>query len=203
MIIALSTKMSEHIKNITGQDCEKALELLFVDIFRQHEGRLYALALKLTRSDLFAGDVIQEVFMKLWEQRAHLRNIENMEAWLYRLTENKVIDFLRKAAADDRLREAIWHTISHNAAETESLVTTREYHHMLQKAIASLPPQRRLIYCLNREKGLNYQQIATELKISRHTVKNQLSTALQSIRTFILKTSGPLSLFFLKYFAGE
>jgi RNA polymerase sigma-70 factor (ECF subfamily) len=74
---------------------------------------------------------------------------------------------------------------------------------MLQKAIAHLPAQRRLIYQLNREKGMNYQQIAEELQISRHTVKNQLSTALQSIRSFILKTSGPLSIFFLKFFAGE
>lgn len=174
-----------------------------MDIFRLHERRLYALALKLTKSNLFAGDLIQEVFMKLWEQRAHLRDIENMEAWLYRLTENKVIDFLRKAAADGRLREAIWLSLPHNAQETGSMVATREYHHMLQKAITHLPPQRRLIYQLNREKGLNYQQIAEELKISRHTVKNQLSTALQSIRNFILKTSGPLSLFFIKYFSGE
>ncbi|WP_157986554.1 RNA polymerase sigma factor [Chitinophaga alhagiae] len=194
--------MIERTQHITA-DNEKALELLFVDIFRQHEGRLYALAHQLTRSDLFAGDVIQEVFMKLWEQRAQLRDIDNMEAWLYRLTENKVIDFLRKAAADERLREAIWHSLSPNAQATESLVVTREYHHMLQKAIAHLPPRRRLIYQLNREKGLNYQQIAKELRISRHTVKNQLSTALHAIRSFILKTSGPLSLFFLKYFAGE
>ncbi len=198
----VNQKMRERTQHITANS-EKALEQLFVDIFRQHESRLYALAHKLTRSDLFAGDVIQEVFMKLWEQRAQLGDIDNMEAWLYRLTENKVIDFLRKAAADERLREAIWHSISPNAQATESLVTTREYHHMLQKAIAHLPPQRRLIYQLNREKGLNYQQIAEELQISRHTVKNQLSTALQSIRSFILKTSGPLSLFFLKYFAGE
>lgn len=195
--------MREQTPHTTAYNNEKALEELFVDIFRLHERRLYALALKLTKSNLFAGDLIQEVFMKLWEQRAHLQDIENMEAWLYRLTENKVIDFLRKAAADGRLREAIWLSLSHNAQETGSMVATREYHHMLQKAINRLPPQRRLIYQLNREKGLNYQQIAEELQISRHTVKNQLSTALQSIRSFILKTSGPLSLFFLKYFSGE
>ncbi|RPE09117.1 RNA polymerase sigma-70 factor [Chitinophaga lutea] len=195
--------MSERIPHTTAENSEKTLELIFVDIFRQHESRLYALARKLTKSDLFAGDIIQEVFIKLWEQRGQLSEIDNMEAWLYRLTENKVIDFLRKAAADDRLREALWQSLAHNAQETESQVATREYHRMLQKAINSLPPQRRLIYQLNREKGLNYRQIAEELRISRHTVKNQLSTALQSIRSFILKTSGPLSLLFVKYFSGE
>ncbi len=195
--------MRERTPHTTSENSEKALELLFVDVFRQHESRLYALARKLTKSDLFAGDIIQEVFIRLWEQREQLSAIDNMEAWLYRLTENKVIDFLRKAAADDRLRDALWQSLAHNAQETESQVVAREYHRMLRKAIESLPPQRRLIYQLNREEGLNYRQIADELRISRHTVKNQLSTALQSIRSFILKTSGPLSLLFVKYFSGE
>lgn len=199
----LSTKMREQIPHIDASNSEKALESLFVAIFRQHESRLYALARKLTKSDLFAGDIIQEVFIKLWEQRNQLHQIENMEAWLYRLTENKVIDFLRKAAADERLRETIWLSLSQNPQETESQVIAREYHRMLQLAITHLPPQRRLIYQLNREKGLDYQQIAEVLQISRHTVKNQLSTALQSIRSFILKTSGPLSLFLLNFFFGE
>ncbi|MRG47205.1 RNA polymerase sigma-70 factor [Chitinophaga sp. SYP-B3965] len=175
-------------------------ELLFMDIFRKHEGRLYALALKLTKSAPHAQDIIQEVFLKLWEQREDIRQIRNMEAWLYRITENKVIDFLRKAAADDRLREAIWNNLPQNSNATETVVIAHEYEHILQKAISLLPPQRKLIYCLNREAGMNYQEIASELHISRHTVKNQLSTALQTIRSFVSKTTGPLTIFLLNFF---
>jgi RNA polymerase sigma-70 factor (ECF subfamily) len=68
-------------------------------------------------------------------------------------------------------------------------VALKEYNQIIQKAIDQLPPQRKLIYYLNREKGLNYQEIANELAISKHTVKNQLSTALQSIRSFINKSA--------------
>lgn len=175
-------------------------ELLFMDIFRKHEGRLYALALKLTKSASQAQDIIQEVFLKLWEQREDIRQIRNMEAWLYRLTENKVIDFLRKAAADDRLRETIWNSLPQNSHSTETMVAGNEYEHILQKAIALLPPQRKLIYCLNREAGMNYQEIASELHISRHTVKNQLSSALQSIRSFVIRTTGPLCILFFNFF---
>ncbi len=171
---------------ITNADYEKELEMLFAGIFKTYEYRLYNLALRLTKSDLYAKDVIQEVFLKLWEHRESLHTIDNVEAWLYRLTENKVIDFLRKAAADGRLKETLWSKIpEHHDIGAE--VEIKEYDQIIQKAIDSLPPQRKLIYYLNREKGLNYQQIANELSISRHTVKNQLSTALQSIRRFLVQ----------------
>jgi RNA polymerase sigma-70 factor (ECF subfamily) len=170
---------------VSYQLSHKNEEQVFADLFRQYECRLHTLALRLTKSDNYARDIIQEVFLKLWEHRHQLHAIHNIEAWLYRLTENKVIDFLRKAAADNRLKEAIWKKLPDHCNETEDMVAVKEYSQIIQKAIDHLPAQRKLIYYLNREKGLNYEQIATELAISKHTVKNQLSTALQSIRKFI------------------
>jgi RNA polymerase sigma-70 factor (family 1) len=175
---------------------EHAFEMLFADLFKKHEYRLHTLVLKLTRSDQYARDIIQEVFLKLWEHRYNIHTIHNIEAWLYRLTENKVIDFLRKAAADSRLKEAIWKNQPEQLNETEENVVAREYNQIIQKAVDQLPPQRKLIYYLNREKGLNYQEIADHLAISKHTVKNQLSTALQSIRLYLLKSA---RLFFLLF----
>jgi RNA polymerase sigma-70 factor (ECF subfamily) len=181
--------MNDQVSHINDSSGEHTLELLFRDLFKKHEYRLHTLVLKLTRSDQYARDIIQEVFLKLWEHRAQLHTIQNVEAWLYRLTENKVIDFLRKAAADNRLKEAIWKNQPDNLNETEDNVVAREYGQIIQKAVDQLPPQRKLIYQLNREKGLNYQEIADRLAISKHTVKNQLSTALQSIRLFLLRSA--------------
>lgn len=170
-----------------GHNNEKTIEVLFSDIFRQHEHRLYTLALKLTKSDQAAKDIIQEVFLKLWDQRAIIHTIHNMEAWLYRITENKVIDFLRKASADTRLKKMIWDHLQQIVNESEQYLAAKEYNHIIQKAIEQLPPQRRLIYQLNKESGLNYNQIADELHISKHTVKNQLFTAVQSVRRFLAR----------------
>lgn len=181
--------MENNRQPIGGNINEQAMELLFAELFRKHECRLYTLAQQLTKSEQYAKDVIQEVFIKLWERRQDLSRIENIEAWLYRMTENKVIDFLRKAAADGRLKEAIWKNLPMQEDDPEVLIETKEYHQIIRKAIESLPAQRKLIYQLNREKGLNYQEIAQTLQISKHTVKNQLSTALQSIRRFLAGTS--------------
>ena len=181
--------MNDQVLHRNDHNEEHSLELLFADLFNKHEYRLHTLVLKLTRSNQYARDIIQEVFLKLWEHRYQIHTIQNVEAWLYRLTENKVIDFLRKAAADSRLKETIWKNQPDNLNETEDKLVAREYGQIIQKAVDQLPPQRKLIYQLNREKGLNYQEIADRLDISKHTVKNQLSTALQSIRGFLLRSA--------------
>ena len=175
---------------------ERELELFFSQTFRQYEQKLFTLALRLAKCEQTAGDIIQEVFLKLWEQQEKMYAIQNMDAWLYRLTENKVIDFFRKAAADQRLREKIWAQLRQIINEAEEHVSAKEYNLVIQKAIAQLPPQRKLIYQLNKEEGMSYQDIANELHISRHTVKNQLFSAIQSVRRFISKSSKLFSLFF-------
>lgn len=175
-------------------------ERRFLEVFRDQEARLFALALKMTKSAVHAQDLVQETFLRLWEHREEMPAIRNMDAWLYRVMENKLMDFLRKAAADERMREQIWSSLSGGPLSPAAIAENREYHALVGKAIDQLPPQRRLIYRLNREEGMSYTEIADELKISRHTVKNQLSSALQAIRAFIVKTSGPLSLFFSLFF---
>ena len=182
---------------IAEHNDDKRLETLFTEIFRQHEFRLYTLALQLTKSDQTAKDIIQEVFLKLWEHRRNIHTIINMEAWLYRLTENKVIDFLRKVSADSRLKKTIWHQLQQIINEAELCIAAKEYNQIIQKAIDNLPPQRKLIYRLNKENGMNYKQIADELQISKHTVKNQLFVAVQSVRRFL---SQNVKLFFLSIF---
>ncbi len=171
-------------------------EVLFSGIFREHEQPLFQLATRLTKSEQIAKDIIQDVFLKLWEHRDSLDEIVNMRAWLYRLTENRIIDFLRKAAADNRLKKNMWQQIRQINNEAELFVAAKEYSQIMQKAISSLPPQRKLIYQLNKEEGMNYQEIANELHISRHTVKNQLFTAMQSVRDFISRNTKLFSIFF-------
>lgn len=182
--------MTNYLPPANGNGDEHALEMFFADIFREHEHRLYALALSLVKSEQYAKDIVQEVFLKLWEQRHRAHEIQQMEAWLYRVTENKVIDFLRKVAADSRLRDNIYNTLSQVRNDTDEWLEAKEYNRIIQQAIDLLPPQRRRIYCMNKKEGLNHAQIAEELSISRHTVKNQLSAAIQSIRSFVTRHSG-------------
>jgi RNA polymerase sigma-70 factor (family 1) len=157
-------------------------EAEFAFLVKEYEYALRIFAFRVTKCEQLAKDVVQEVFLKLWEHRETFNQIENAGAWLYRVTENKLIDHLRKVAADKRLRQKTWNSIRNNSNETEIALSAKESEHLILKAIESLPEQRKKIYRLNREQLLNYNQIAQTLRISKHTVKNQLSSALQNLR---------------------
>lgn len=163
---------------------EEALRLLFNDIFINYEKPLFKLAHNLTKDKDIARDIVHDVFMKLWEIRAKLHELKSLESFLFILTRNKVMDHLRKISSDNRLKEAIWQSMQHIVVEQESTMEQKEFQQQLQKAINDLPPQRKVIYMM-RDEGFNYNEIANELHISRHTVKNQISAAIKSIRKLI------------------
>ena len=174
--------MTRHLneKNKLGNTGES--DCSFESIFKTHEQPVFRLALKVTKSNLLAADIVQEVFLKIWEHRTEIEHISNIDAWVTRIVKNKLIDFMRKASADERLKATLWRNMQESQYITEQLMDAKESGNLLRKAVEELPEQRRLVYRLNRESGLNYHEIAKELSISRHTVKNQLSLALRFLQ---------------------
>ena len=166
---------------------DDVFQQLFNELFREHEHKLYAFVVKVLRSDAQAKDIVQEVFLKLWTIREQLHEIGNMDAFLYRLTENKVYDHLRAAATREKLRLELWHRIKAASEDASHSLEAKEYHHLIHQAIQQLPPQRKTIYLLSKHEGLKQQQIAEELQISPHTVRNHLAEAFRSIRNYVKK----------------
>jgi RNA polymerase sigma-70 factor (ECF subfamily) len=140
------------------------------------------LAFRVTKSPQQAGDIVQEVFLKLWEHRHSIHEIDNMHAWLSRVVRNKLTDFLRKAAADDRLKASLWRKIQHRQNATEQPLEIKESDMLFHDAVEQLPDQRKIVYRLNRDTGMSYQEIADQLSISKHTVKNQLYLAIRFLQ---------------------
>lgn len=174
--------MRRDLSNRGTPSSQNEIEFLFESLFKKHEAPVYRLALRVTKSHLYACDIVQEVFLKIWEHREELKSINNTDAWLTRIVKNKLVDFMRKASADDRLKATLWREIGNSRNETEEIIEAKESGILIQEAVDELPPQRKLVYQLNRESGLSYEQIADRLSISKHTVKNQLSTALRFLQ---------------------
>jgi RNA polymerase sigma-70 factor (ECF subfamily) len=174
--------MRRYLDDKTSINSKNDIEFLFESLFKKHEAPMYRIAVRVTKSQLHAADIVQEVFLKIWEHKEELKNIRNEDAWVTRILKNKLIDFMRKASADDRLKNSLWREISVAQNETEQMLEAKESDTLIKEAVNELPPQRKLVYQLNRESGLSYEQIADKLSISKHTVKNQLSTALRFIQ---------------------
>lgn len=162
-------------------------EELFNELFRQHEDRLYTFLLKVTRSDAQAKDIVQDVFLKLWMIRNQLNEIENIEAFLYRLTENKLIDFLRAAATQQKLKQQLWRDLQATQTKQPDRIEEKEYHEIIRRAVLQLPPQRRTIYLLSKHEGVKRKEIASALNISPNTVRNQLASAFANILSYVRK----------------
>lgn len=165
---------------------EDVLEQLFNELFREYEHRLYLFAFKMLKSDAVAKDVIQDVFLKLWMIRYRLSEIENISSFLHRLVENRVIDYLRTAAKDQRKKDQLWQNmLQANNLNQEELLIKKEFHQIIQQAIEQLPPQRKAIYILSKTEGRRRNEVASLLHISPHTVRNQLVKAMEHIVSFV------------------
>lgn len=182
--------------DIELNDIENQKIKYFNSVFIQFENRLFLFALKITKSDATARDIVQEVFLKFWEQKDAFKQIEDIEAYLFRATKNKAIDFLRFLANDDKLRQNYFVNFTLVEDVTDKEVNQREFNRLLGTAIEKLPAQRSLIYQLSQVEGFSRREIAERMNISESTVKNQLTSALSSIRNFLKKNVKSLFSFF-------
>ncbi|HTN37899.1 MAG TPA: RNA polymerase sigma-70 factor [Arachidicoccus sp.] len=175
------------------KNSEDVLEQLFNELFREYEHRLYVFALKTLKSETLAKDVVQDVFLKLWMIRNRISEIENIGSFLYRLTENKVIDYLRTAASDKKKQDALWQQVknmNNDSTHPHQMLEAKEYHIIIQQAIEHLSPQRKSVYLLSKTEGRRRKEVATLLNISPNTVRNQLAKAVEHIVVYVKKHSG-------------
>lgn len=161
---------------------EKAFQKLF-DIFRND---LYKFSLSMVYSKQYAEEIIQDVFLTLWLKREALNPSLSLKSYLFTITRNKNITFLKKAANNQKLREEIFYKSQKSINSTDRYIREGELEIIKQEALDLLPPRRRLIFEMSRNEGKSYQEIAEELGISSNTVRNQMSMALETLRDFLL-----------------
>ncbi|HTI07290.1 MAG TPA: RNA polymerase sigma-70 factor [Puia sp.] len=157
----------------------------FRHLFDAYRNRLYGYVLAIAHSKYVAEEITQEIFIKLWLCRDILHQVDNLEAYIFTIARNKTLNHLRKAANNVRLLRELQGLAApeNNNVEERSLVA--EYDTLIRDALNQLSPQRRLVFQLSRYQGLNHEEIALELKLSRHTVKNHLVEALRFIRHYL------------------
>lgn len=160
-------------------------EETFTTLFESYKERLYYYVLSVAHSNYIAEEITQEIFLKIWLCRDELHKLDNPESYLFAIARNKTLNHLRKANYDDKLIEDLKNRMKPSANDVEEHLTLSESDRLLQEAITLLSPQRQLVYRLSRNQGLDHQQIAQRMRLSRNTVKNHLVQALRFIRTYL------------------
>ncbi|SEM84946.1 RNA polymerase sigma-70 factor, ECF subfamily [bacterium A37T11] len=162
-------------------------ESAFNYFYKAHSNRIYGKLLKLTKSAEVAEELLQDVFMRIWEKREGINPALSFKAYLFRIAEHLVSDHFRQAAKNQVLYDQLlqggtaYFTGTDEAAEEIYEANLAR----LEEAIDQLPPKRREIYRLCKLEGKSYQEAAEKLNISPATVSNQMTKANQFIQNYI------------------
>ncbi|MEQ1747681.1 MAG: RNA polymerase sigma-70 factor [Saprospiraceae bacterium] len=173
--------MEQQIEQTQTDALRHGDEAAFEAIFRQWYEPLCGYAARLMDGDLDgAEDLVQQVFVRLWEQRQRLNIAWSLKSYLYKTVHNAALNRLRAAKTHSKY-------LDFNAAQLEKEQTLPEYParelaRRLQKALEKLPPQCRHVFELSRFEDLKYREIADQLGISIKTVETQMGKALRLLR---------------------
>jgi RNA polymerase sigma-70 factor (ECF subfamily) len=161
---------------------KKSLELLF----NRYYNSLCLYSFNLVNNEETGEEIVNEVFLKIWMKRHHIRINYGIKPYLFRCVFNACVDYLEQnqvsrkqfVEIDDRINEIV----GYNEDTIFDYFYTEQIEKDVSEAISRLPEQCRKIFCLNRFELLTYSEIAERLNISVNTVKTQISRAMESLR---------------------
>lgn len=156
----------------------------FAVLFKANYKSLCISALLLVKDEEVAEDVVQDVFLKIWNKRTELDQVTNFSSYLYISVKNACLDQLRKAKYTEDISEI---EISDTGLDPFHSMSVKELNKNLQEATASLPVQCKIIFEMVYIDGKKYQEVADELGLSINTVKTQLKRALEKMRAIMKK----------------
>lgn len=151
------------------------------------KNKLFRFASRLLGSSEEAKDVVQEVFIKLWNGREQLSEIQNMEAWCMRITKNLSLDRLRakQRRSTDSINDGF--EIRHEALTPHERTEIHENMQQINEMIAALPEKQRQVIHLRDIEGYSYNEICEILEIDMNQVKVNLFRARNAVREKLVK----------------
>jgi RNA polymerase sigma-70 factor (family 1) len=179
-------------------------KMAFAEFYNRYHKSVYRYLISLVKVPEIAEDLVHEIFLKLWDIRQKLEIKENFKGYLFWMCHNKAADTTKKLAGERMLKdELLFHYYQNFFVENHTPEQQQRYDDLIEEALNSLSPQRRKVFELCKKQGKTYQQVADELQISTHTVKEHMSYALAALRDFF-RQKGEFSIvlllieFFLK-----
>ncbi|SMC58418.1 RNA polymerase sigma factor [Pedobacter nyackensis] len=164
----------------------------FEEIYHLYSHRLYSNLLKLVKSDDLAMDLLQDLYIKLWNNRSSIDVDKSIRSYLFSIAKNLAIDFFRRAARESNLQNHLITVGTELYNHVDDVLFHKETAVVLNKAIMALPPQQQKIFNLCKIEGRSYQEVALILGISPATVGNQLVKALRSVRAVMMNSQDAL-----------
>ena len=162
-------------------------EAAFSELYVRYKDKLYYFCLHLLKSKEEANDIVQEIFIRIWESRNFINPDLSFSSFLYTMARNRILNYFRDIDIDEKVKEILATQKVTEEEAIDSKIIYTEYQVILQNAISQLPPQRRKIFNKSRIESMSHKEIAAELGISVNTVQEHISEALKFIKAYFSK----------------
>jgi RNA polymerase sigma-70 factor (family 1) len=129
-----------------------------------------------------AQDILQDVFLNLWTNRAQISESENLKGYLYTAVRNKIFNLIAHSKVRSIYATSIMQYKQSGEITTDHLIRERQFSELIDREIASLPEKMREIFLLSRKDHLKNKQIAEKLNLSEHTVATQIKRAIKILK---------------------
>lgn len=166
-------------------------ELAFTNMYNQYKNIVYSTAFRITKSKIQSEEAVQDIFLKIWQNRESLTEINNLENYIYIISRNHLFNSIKKIARETNLISEISPN-ENSFIDTDTSIKDEQYNTILNQIVDQLPPQQQKVYKMAKWDGLSHQKIGENLGISTETVKKHMAQALKFIR---LKISPYMNMF--------
>lgn len=167
------------------QQLKKNNHIAFTCLYERYWRQVYNFCCLYLTNRSTAEEVVQEVFVKIWESRDLIKENENFKGLLFIMTRNLIFNQHRKNFNEDFYKMTVIAAME-NSYNMEEEIEARDLRDYIDQLIEDLPPRRREIFNLSRKKHKTHKEIAELLQISEKTVENQISKALTHLKKNIL-----------------
>jgi RNA polymerase sigma-70 factor (family 1) len=158
----------------------------FEQLYHNYKVRIYGNLFKMAKSTEVAEELLQELFVKIWTGKENLDPTKSFKSYLFKIAENLVYDFFRKAAINKKMEAYLVSVAAPSASPIEQHIYYKEGNYVLAKAIEHLPPKRKQVYVLCKIEGKSYEEVSRLLGVSISTVNEHIVKASIVVRKYFL-----------------
>lgn len=176
------TEIDEHIdERLIGRFRRGDMDA-FRKIYDSYSQALFRFANSYLKDSFEAEEIVQDVFLKVWEKREDVDVQKSLKSYLYRITVNKVFNELKHRVVKQKYEKHAQNLDQVTGETPESSIQFQELNKKLDILLTKLPEQQRTIFIMSRWKGLTNAEIAEQLNLSVRTVENQIYRAAKFIK---------------------
>lgn len=166
-------------------DLKSGGQAAFNYFYEKYSLQLYRRLLKMVQIDVVAEELLQDLFLKIWEKREQIDPQQSFKAYLYRIAERIVYDYFRKLTREAKASDYIIANSSEIYEQFDNGGLEAEMRSKVQEAIARLPEQQRIVFNLCKIEGKSYEEVSALLGITTGTINTHITRATKTIKMYL------------------